>query len=253
MSELIGITGAIGSGKSSLAKLLTDCEPSHAIYETYQLVAEVANAFNQALKAELEFQTARNDIELANQALVWLPSAIEECLHRDVSWSQLAVKKHATMVRPALYRKLFVYIAMARKKPQLLDKPITAKNKETYRPLLQWIGAYLIAKVGKTVWYDELMRRIKLHDADKNLVVICGVRYPSDAAIIDQAKGRIVAIERPAIKVPITDITEVRRRSIRPDCIVVNNGSLKDLATLAEDLWRDCGAGVVKAKYSAKG
>src|SRR5687767_8520754 len=103
MSEIIGLTGGIGSGKSSFAKALAECEPNHAIYETYQLVAEIADAFNQALKAELAFQTARNDIELANQALIWLPDIIDERLHRDVSWSQLAVKRHATLVRPALY------------------------------------------------------------------------------------------------------------------------------------------------------
>src|SRR5688572_13360305 len=107
MGVLIGITGAVGSGKSTFAKALADCEPDHSIYETYQLIAEVGDAFNQALKAELEFATARNDTELVNQALIWLPAAIEERLHAEVSWSQLAIKRHETLVRPSFYGKLY--------------------------------------------------------------------------------------------------------------------------------------------------
>src|SRR5262249_7021564 len=161
-------------------------------YETSQLVAEIGDAFNQALQAELEFATARNDIELINQALIWLPDTIQEKLHKDVSWSQLAVKLHSTLVHPALYRKMFAYMKQAHANPKILSKQITVTNKAEYRSLLQWLGAYLIAKIGKTVWYDELISRIQKREAKKDLVVICGIRYPSDAAVVRNAGGIIV-------------------------------------------------------------
>lgn len=254
MGVLIGITGAIGSGKSTFAKALADCEPDHSVYETYQLVAEVGDSFNQALKAELEFATARNDIELVNQALIWLPDTLEDRLHADTSWSQLAIKRHETLVRPNLYGKLFTYLKTVRQKPKLLDQPITVKNIDTYRPLLQWLGGYLVSKVNKNVWYNELMRRVDNHDGTKSLVIVCGVRYPSDASVIKKRGGKIIAIQRPGLKAKVSDladITEATRHIIRPDHMVLNNGKVKDLSKLAEDIWRDIGAGKSKARYAA--
>lgn len=239
MGNLIGISGAIGSGKSTFAAALAAHEPSSAVYETFQLVAEVGDAFNQALKAELEFATARNDIELINQALIWLPDTINDRLHKDVSWSQLAVKLHSTLVHPTLYRKMHMYMRQAHANPKILDKPITTANKATYRPLLQWLGGYLIAKVSKTIWYDELIKRIQAKDGKKKLVIICGIRYPNDAAVVRNAGGIVLGIRRPGILPNVTDVTEVRRHLIKPDTIVVNNGTIKDLEKLAKAICED--------------
>jgi len=249
---LIGITGAIGSGKSTLAKALATHEPGSSLYETFQLVAEIGDAFNQALKAELAFATARNDTELINQALIWLPDAINEKLNHDVSWSQLAIKRHSTLVHPALYRRLFLYLKQVHTTPKILDKPITASNKTTYRLLLQWLGAYLVAKARRTIWYDELLRRINKKDAKKKLVIVCGVRYPTDAFLIRKAGGKVIGVRRPGILPKVTDVTEVRRHLIKPDCVVVNNGKLKDLTKVAAALWHDITAnGGLKHRYAA--
>lgn len=251
MGKLVGITGAIGSGKTSFATALAKHEPDSAIYETFQLVAEIGDAFNQALKAELEFATARNDIELINQALIWLPDAINERLNKDVSWSQLAVKLHSTLVHPTLYRKMFAYTKQAHANPKILSRPITAKNKAEYRPLLQWLGGYLIAKAGKTIWYDELLRRIKANDSKRRLVIICGLRYPSDAAMVRNAGGKIIGIRRAGTLPTVADVTEVRRHLIKPDAVVVNNGSLKDLADLAKAMCADLNTPKLKGRYAA--
>lgn len=254
MGVLIGITGATGSGKSTFAKALADCEPDHSIYETYQLIAEVGDAFNQALKAELEFATARNDTELVNQALIWLPDTIEDHLHTEVSWSQLAIKRHETLVRPNLYGKLFSYLKTAKQNPKILDKSITVKNLDTYRTLLQWLGGYFISKINKNIWYNELMRRVDNHDGTKSLVIVCGVRYPSDATTIKKRGGKIIAVQRPGIKAKVSDLTDINeatRHIIRPDHTVLNNGKSKDLARAAENIWRDLGAGKPKSRYIA--
>jgi hypothetical protein len=253
MGVLIGITGALGSGKSTFAKALADCEPDHSLYEIYQLIAEVGNDFNKALAAELDFATARNDIELINQALIWLPETIEDHLHADVSWSQLAIKHHDTLVHPNSYGSLFAYLRVIREKPKILAKPITIKNIDTYRPLLQWLGGYLARKVNKHIWYHELMRRVDSSDGTKSLVIVCGVRYPSDATTIKKRGGKIISVRRPGLSArmnSLADISQASRHIIRPDIIILNGGSAKDLSKLAKNVWQDIGLGKHKAKYN---
>ncbi|HSE29645.1 MAG TPA: hypothetical protein VLA77_03630 [Candidatus Saccharimonadales bacterium] len=236
MSILIGITGAIGSGKTTFSDFLAAAEPSHTIYETWHVVGEIATAFNQALKAELEFETFKNKLELANQALIWLPDAISEYTHFDLTWNQLAITKRDQLENSALYEKLWIYLDHVSKNPSLLNTTITTANKETYRPLLQWVGAYLVAKASKTIWYDEIFRRIELRDKDTNLVIINGVRYPSDAEIVRKHGGKIIEIVRPQAKDKVQDPTESSRNEIEADVIIRNEGNLDDLAQQAYDL-----------------
>lgn len=252
MGELLGITGAIGSGKTTLAGCLAKAEPDHATYETGQVIAEVADAFNQALKAELAYETSNNPIDLANQVLIWLPDALSEHLHHDVVWNQLAITKHQTLVRPELYQKLFAYLAQAKASPQLLEHRLTPQNKKDYRALLQWLGGYLVGKVSKTIWLGEILRRVELRDNDKRLVVIIGLRYPSDAEVVRAHGGRVIAITRPGAKKPERDVTEDQRAAIKADIVVHNNGSPEDLQILAETIWRDIGIGKPRPLYRAK-
>jgi len=214
-------------------------------------VAEVADAFNQALRAEMTFEMTLGDIDLINQALIWLPDAISERLHFDTTWANIAIHKHDTLAHPELYDRLFSYLKTVQEKPELLDKIITAKNKSNYRDLLQWLGGYLVAKLSKTIWFDETIRRIELHDADKKLVIVGGVRYPNDAEVIAQNGGRIVAVTRPGHEQKNTDITEAQRSLIKPDITVANDGTLKDLRLVAERLWADIGAQKITQHLSA--
>jgi hypothetical protein len=251
MGQILGITGDIESGKSTFANFLRRTEPSHAIYETGEVVAEIAEDFNRALSGELAFETTTNNVELINQALIWFLEAINERLHQDVTWNQLAITKHQLAVHPELFEKVFIYIDAAKQDPKLLDTSITAENKNTYRPLLQWLGGYLVAKISHTIWYDELFRRIELHDSDKKLVVIGGVRYPSDAQCVRDHGGLIVSIERPGNQADTTDITEQDRSGIKSDIAIVNDGTLEELQVIAEQLYGDLGAGKILQNYNA--
>ncbi len=251
MGQILGITGDIGSGKSTFASLLRDMEPSHAVYETSEVIAEVAEDFNRALSGELAFETTTNDVELVNQALIWFIEAISERLHQEVSWNQLAITQHQLAAHPELFEKMYLYVDTAKKTPRMLDARITAENKDTYRPLLQWLGGYLVAKISDTIWYDELFRRISIHDSDKNLVIIGGVRYPSDAIAIREHSGLVVGIERSQENVDTTDVTEASRNLIKPDIAVHNNGTLDELQKVAEELWNDLGGGKIQQNYNA--
>lgn len=252
MGQLLGITGAINSGKSTVAQYLANMQPNHAVYETWFVVAEIANAFNQALKAELEFATTNNPVELANQVLIWLPEAISEQLHHDVVWNQLAFNRHDTLAHPELFEKLFKYLKAVEKDHKIIEAELTPDNKATYRSLLQWLGSYLVAKLSKTIWYDELLRRVELYDSRADLVIISGVRYPSDAEVVRAKGGLIVGVTRPGTDKNDDDPTEIQRGSIKPDVVVHNNGSLADLQAIIETMWNDLAAGQPQQAYSAK-
>lgn len=250
MGELLGITGAIGSGKSTLADLFGQMVENHAYYETYQLVAEIANRFNQLLEAELNFETTNDDTELVNQVLIWLPDIITEVLHHETTWNHLAITAKDRRTHPELYEKLFDYLGAVHKNLSLAEQTITAENKEPYRPLLQWIGGYFVAKISPTIWYDELFRRINLHESRRDLVIISGVRYRSDAAMVKAHGGRIIAITRPGSDAQ-QDVTEAERATITPDITIQNNGSVQQLATAVETIWNDIAAGTPKKEYHA--
>ncbi|HSE61288.1 MAG TPA: hypothetical protein VLA88_03260 [Candidatus Saccharimonadales bacterium] len=251
MGELIGITGPIGSGKSTVAQYFATMQPDHALYETWHVVAEIATAFNAALKAELAYETTHDPIELANQVLIWLPDAISESLHHDVVWNQLAFTKHDAIAKPDMYEKLLTYLRQIEKQPKLLTARITPETKETFRPILQWLGGYLVTKISKTIWYDELLRRIQLRNPTTSLVIISGVRYPSDAEVVRAHGGRILRVERPGPAIHTSDPTEAERENIQPDVTVINNGSPEQLSAAVETMWNDLAAGHARPSYAA--
>lgn len=252
MSVIIGITGAIGSGKSTVAQFLCDQQPSHAYYESGELIAEVAEDFNHALSGELAFETTTDPIELTNQALIWFVESINESLHQNATWNQLAITKRLTEQQPELFEKLFIYLETVQENPTLLDARITHETKETYRPLLQWLGGYLVARLGSAIWYNEIFRRIDLHDSDKSLLVIGGLRYPSDADIVRSHGGIILKVERPINTKDSRDITEANRDSIIPDSTLQNVGTLETLERTVEDLWNDIASGNPAKTYQSE-
>jgi hypothetical protein len=251
MATLLGITGPIGHGKTTSTRLLLQQEPKHAHYESREIISELADDFNRALGCEPKFETI-DHVELIDQSLIQFVEAINKKLHQNVTWTKLAITKKAVAANPELYEKIFIYIQAARQNPGILRTPITSENKPTYRPLLQWIGGYLQAKMNKTIWYDEIFRRIDMRDDDKNLVIVNGIRNPDEADLVRARGGTIIEITRPGQTVQdLSDITESSRQGIRPDVTILNNGTLKQLETLAEKIWQDASISKLADRYSA--
>lgn len=249
MATILGITGAIGSGKSTFSEFLAAAEPHAAIYESREIITEVAEQFNKALASELHFEVADDDAEVINQAMIWLTELINEQLHVEVTWTQLALTKHRLAMHPEFYEKLFVHLKNLREQPALANARITKANKEQFRPLLQWLGGYLVAAVSKTIWFDEIFRRIDRYDMDKKLIIINGLRYPADAEMVRSNSGLIIGLERPGQDAELTDVTEASRNQIKPDCIVYNTGTLPQLKATAQQLVEDAMISALKPAY----
>lgn len=244
---IVGLTGSIGSGKTTFAQFVAERAGKHAHFESWELVAEVANS----LRASNDFSPVSSDTIAVNKWLEPLPGIIEQICHKKATLQQIALAEHKLTDSPDSFVKLFEYLDNMTNRPELLAQVITEENKETFRNILQWLGGYLVKTVGAGVWYDEIVRRIQAQPK-LDLATVGGVRFPGDARRISQAGGKIILITRPSIEVQDAgEVTERERGLIEPDTTVINNSSLANLESCAHAVWTDLKAGKLASEYSA--
>lgn len=253
---LTGICGAIGSGKSSFAELITSIDPEHSLHlETSTLVVELGNSCNDFLKSNLQMLQSETDlIELGNMLINAIRPQISAIAGKSLRFSQLAIIKADASAHPEWYEKLFIYLETVRDCPELLHNTISPGNKNTYRPLLQWIGGYFLYRLHNgLLWYEELLRRAKNAGPSIRLVALTAPRQPSEAAYVQAAGGKIIKILRPGLVADTSDVTERQVASIRADCEIVNGGSLEDLGDIAKLIYRDLRRDTLKPTYHSGG
>lgn len=243
---ILGLTGAIGHGKTTLADDLAACAGSAVHLESSDLIIEVANA----LRAQSGPLPKGDSIEAINTWLQPLAAILKQHVHCETSASAIMLSEQRTREHPDYYDKLFAYFRDLKKTPALQAAPITTTNKADFRSLLQWLGGYLVKMADDGVWYDELIRRAKTSEVE--LVTIGGVRFPGDAERVRAAGGLVVEISRPELATADkTDLTERERAQIRPDVHLYNDGSLTQLKSLAAVLYADLRTGQPGAVYRA--
>lgn len=246
---IIGITGGIGHGKSTLAEALARAEPRSRHFETYEIIAEVVDAWH----AQTERVPNPHKIAEVNEWLALLPPLVYETLHQKIEPAALQLDLNVINTYPEVYEKLFAHLQRLQENPGLLRERIGPENKANYRAILQWLGGYLVLKVDPGIWYQAIMRRVQA--AAREGVVLCtigGVRYPSDAEIVRQSGGRIVQITRPFVRdQDMSDPTERERIKIKPDITVSNDAGIVELARCAYKIYADLQLGKLQAKYIA--
>lgn len=244
---LIGITGAIGHGKSLLAAAFSELEPSSIHLESSEVITEVANAMQRLLPDEL----TPNDADTIQRWLNKLPSVLPDIVHCATTEARLRIDVNAYKLHTPEYIKLYDYLTDVTSLPERRDTEITPGNKELYRHILQWYGGFLVAHVDAGIWYNELVRRARVaRDNGARLAVIGGLRYPSDAEIIRAAGGLVIEINRPSAPVnDITDPTEAMRSAIGADILVINDGGLDNITAAAQKLLEDITAGKYRSQY----
>jgi len=232
---IVGLTGSIGSGKTTFADFLSGHDKSAAHWESWQLIAEVANA----LRRSSTTHPAPTDLAAINTWLEPLLAILKRVCHKVASFEAIELTEAGLASAPQNYDKLLEYLAAMQAKPALQKLTITEDNKETFRNILQWLGGYLVKTVGAGIWYDEIIRRIQASDG-LVLATVSGVRFPGDARRIKLAGGSILEIQRPDIAIKdLQDLTERERSLIKPDAIIQNDGSLEQLERCASQVRKD--------------
>lgn len=234
---IVGIHGAIENGKSTLADILREIEPNSLYYESSTIISEVLEQVN----AELSEPLPDDRLVLINQLLTKLPPILKKTVHVDTDIDRLTCTQAEIDDDYPKFSKLFAYADAIYRQPELLKDPITPENKESYRPGLQGLGGYLVSKVCETIWYDEIVRR--MHNditPDTRLVVVGGLRFPSDESVLRAEGARIIEIVRYGqVNRDERDPTEKYRKLIHSDSRIFNIGSIDDLRTTTKLFYED--------------
>lgn len=110
-----------------------------------------------------------------------------------------------------------------------------AKEIPEVRRLLQEYGL-AIREIQPDFWIRATMERVLDHATLSGPVVVTDVRFPNEAEEIRRAKGTLVRITRPGLKSDDSHISETALDDYDPDHVVVNSGTLEDLAAMARGL-----------------
>lgn len=234
---IAGLTGGIGYGKTTFARLLAHHSRNARHFETWELVAEVANA----VRGQQLNHPDPDNLTAINEWLYPIIDALAMYMHASITFADFKLTPERLEKHPERFDKLFEYLRLIQNQPELATIDINDDTKDIFRPLLQWLGGYMVIKAGSGVWYNEMLRRIAhLQSTGFDLVTVGGVRYPADAERLRNAGGVILCINRPGLpERDPKDMTERDRNLIDPDSIIINDGSLRELAACARLVYRD--------------
>lgn len=244
---LFGITGPIGSGKTSFADALQTIEPAAKHFEAGLIVTEVVDALNKSLMTVPSPQ----DLTTVNQWLAHLPDVILDTTGATVPEDVFLITQEGLAAEPEQYARLWEYLDRLRQRPELAKQDVTPDHKELYRPILQWVGGFCVKHITPTIWFDEIIRRAReAADQGATVCVAGGVRFPAEAEVIHSAGGYVVQMVRPQTqKTEIDDVTERERAGVLCDITVLNDHTLAELQSKAERLLRDTLSGKPQPSY----
>ncbi len=182
---IIGLTGPIGHGKSTLAGYFTSGVDSSIHIESSTVIAEFAEQIYVANSSRDLPQP--EDITGINAWLSVATEIVRKFLAIDCVFDRIEIYPEEVARVPSEYEKLFQHISDLNDNPRLLTQPINEDNKSTYRPFLQWLGGYFVQKIDSGIWYNEIVRRIRLAKVNGcELATVGGLRFPKDGEILRQ-------------------------------------------------------------------
>ncbi len=247
---ILGMTGPIGHGKTTFADALSSLMPSTIHFESSLIIAEIAND----LHANLQSIPDPYNIDSLNSWLAVLPRILDEKLQTKTNFDDIKLHQKRIEQHPIEYQKLILHVENLVRNPEMAHHKITRENKENYRPLLQWLGGYLVQRVDSGLWYKEIVRRLRrAESAGTDLCIVGGLRFPADATLLRDAGAIIVKVYRPGyLQNDMLDPTERERENIKVDCTVMSNGSVEDVQIFAQKFLDDIRNNRLEHLYQTK-
>jgi hypothetical protein len=247
---IVGLGGEMHAGKSTLAGAFAKIEPETFHIESWHPIGEIADKFHEQMPIPPE----KNNLGWMNKWLKVLPVIVKEVVHVDCTYEQLQFTQDDVDHSPSDYEKFFQHSVNLVNNPELAQQKITEDNKPQYRPILQWLGGHLVARVKPTIWYDEIFDRIyTAQRSGAEHATIGGVRYKSDFDSVHNEAGKVIKVIRPDMPTKDSnDPTERERNSWKPDIKVFNTGDVDDLINLAPEIWEDLKSNNYKSVYISK-
>lgn len=247
---ILGMTGPIGHGKTTFADALAELVPSTMHFESSLIIAEVVNELHTKLKSIPD----PYDVDALNDWLSVLPGILKQRFQIDTSFERIKLHHRDIEQHPVEYQKLILHVENLQRNPDLVRQKITRENKENYRPMLQWLGGYLVQHVDYGIWYKEIVRRLrKAESAGTDLSIVGGLRFPTDAKLLRDAGAIIVKVYRPGhLQNDMLDPTERERENIKVDCTIMSDGSLEDVKRFAARFLDDIHQNKLEKLYHTK-
>jgi energy-coupling factor transporter ATP-binding protein EcfA2 len=243
---IIGITGSIRHGKTTLAKCINVLYPNNsAQLSSFEIIAQVADDLNLSTQA-----IPGLSVNELNKWLKILPSVLKERLDLEINFSDIRIKSKNIHSYPNDYKKLFLYVELININKSVLDSKITEQNRDQYRPILQWLGGYLVKTVDSGIWFNQIIKRANTLSHSIAVCSVDGIRYPSDAQIIKDNGGVVVEVVRPGVKISdANDMTEKERTKIISDLTIINDSGLVEFKECVKQLVDDVLSGRPKRTY----
>lgn len=248
--HIFGITGPIGHGKTTLANALMNLEHPAVHMESSMIISSVANEWMATFRKELLIDPI--DYNLLNE---WLDDLAKVVSHqiRPVEGKALHITHDQVLAEPKYVYKLFMHLNLIRQGVIALGETITEENKDRHRTILQWLGGYLVYRVDKGIWYEEIERRLKQAEKDGvKMYVIGGLRYPYDAEVVKRNGGIIVKLVRADLpERELADVTEEHRAEIPVDTTIISDAEPAALEELVKSLYNDLLLGDLLPQYNS--
>jgi hypothetical protein len=255
---LVGLIGGARQGKSTVGEELRRLAgvDVKADLEFSYPIGQVVNAWVQQWTVDI-LESGLSTIDIANKLIPLAVGPVKRITGLDVDPQKLLIKDTSESREAAnrLLSYLEKYIEAGAQRDEEFPLPITPDNKVLHRACYQWVGARMIEEVdageGQDVWTYVIEKRIKtLQERGYKLVTVGGARYPLHQEMIHRNDGAVLLVKRPGIAED-NDVTEQAGARSNPDVTVLNNGTLEELNTQVDQLYKDLLAGTPKNEYHA--
>ena len=191
---ILGLTGAAGSGKDSVADILVAKHGFQRIAFADALYKEVSTAFN----VPITFLKTRETKEKRSARL-----SLGHCMEGEF----------AQVVRQIKHRG---------------NRPIGHSNiPYSPRQILQWWGTDYRRAQRETYWIDKARDRL-LSGPDQDWVVT-DVRFQNEADLVRELGGRLGLVLRPGVEPVAGHVSEAFWETCSPDLQIRNDGTLEEL------------------------